>query len=149
MRGGGGPCQNFCHILKGTFLVNKVYFFQNADNLNFKLFYQVVYMQYNIQHIQNFGKSCTSFPKWGERIWTKSKIQHFSQETVPNNPWQIWPGIFGNNKKAKLCIFSPLSPFKFNSSNSVHNVKSNHHIADRKEHNKNLKIQSSRCKRLN
>ena len=73
-------------------------------------------------------------------IWTKSKIQHFSQETVPNNPWQIWPGIFGNNKKAKLCIFSPLSPFKFNSCNSVHNVKSNHHIADRKEHNKNLKI---------
>merc|ERR1719422_696972 len=29
-------------------------------------------------------------------------------------------------------------PFKFNSCNSVHNVKSNHHIADRKEHNKNL-----------
>ena len=99
IEGGGGPCSNFLASLVHFWSIKRVYFLQNANNLNFELFLRLytwptkqVFCLFKeeswiMSHFEcrwncRFGvqKSCTSYPNWwlgreGERevIWAKSR----------------------------------------------------------------------------
>ena len=79
-----------------AFLVKEgVYFLQNANNLNLKLFFIgfICIVSYNVymvllsrkltfkSWILTSEKSCTSCPNWEEVIWTESKRTTFSMRT--------------------------------------------------------------------
>ena len=80
MRGKGGPVQIFFRTFsRGAFLDNKgVHFFQNANNLNFKLCILSPKLTFKswISHVR---KKLYKLSKLGGGgvIWTKSKRKHF------------------------------------------------------------------------
>ena len=54
LRGRKGPAQNFCHLFISAFLVNKRSLF---PDLNFKLFFKVVYMTHRASILPSFKKT--------------------------------------------------------------------------------------------
>ena len=76
--GGEGPAHFFGTFSRGAFLVNKgLYFFQNAINLNFKLFLGCIYIIYHIIYSKcSIFSPKLTFKSWMSTVW---KIEQLVQ----------------------------------------------------------------------